>query len=159
MRYPVSVYAFQALLAMDVAANAQQIEIYERQSNDQAGLYICISSGGAKSCNGVDLDPRDLNSVYAILHLQRLQEIQGAASQTSERVQGVSDQINALNDRVDALSSMIDTTYNNQLSAIRDQLIAKMESLPLMMIDDEAVIREIRSLVIEEVEAAFIRRE
>ena len=42
--------------------------------------------------------------------------------------------------------------------AIRDQIVAKLETRPLLMIDDEAVVREIRALVVEEVEAAFDRR-
>lgn len=56
-------------------------------------------------------------------------------------------------------TTTIETAHNNQLISIRDQLVSQMETIPFAMIDDEAVIAEIRALVVQEVEAAFQRRE
>ncbi len=86
-----------------------------------------------------------------MMGLQRAFDVKLATTETSDHVQNLAS-------KVDALTETIETAHNNQLDAIRDQLISKMEALPLMMIDDEAVVKEIRSIVANEVQAAFERR-
>lgn len=119
---------------------------------------LCSTSPNAqRTCVTVPLN----NPQHAIgFHsLKRLEAIQGATSQTSGRLQDLSTGISDLNNKVSALATTIETSHNNQLIAIRDQLVAMMETIPLAMIDDETVIAEIRALVIKEVNAAFRRRE
>lgn len=127
-------------------------------ASNKSAVELCSTSPNAtKTCVNLRLDnPQNAIGFHS---LKRLESIQGATSQTSGRVQDLATSISDLNAKVNALTTTIETAHNNQLIAIRNQIISQMETIPLAMIDDEAVIAEIRALVVEEVEAAFQRRE
>lgn len=153
-----------SILSVDCVA-AQTIDIREGsdrdiQGREQPAAHVCVESsiaGIGTSCFRLRLDSPE--NVFLFLEMQRLSAIQSATSETSGRLQGVDEKIVILSGKIDALAASIETSYNTQLSTIRDHIVAKLETLPLRMIDDEAVVREIRSLVVEEVEAAFDKRE
>ncbi len=158
-----------ATMCLAQLVDAQSIEMNPRSvdgpASGLAGIRpkisateLCSTSPNAqRTCVVVQLNnPQQAIGFHS---LKRLEAIQGATSQTSGRVQNLASSISDLNSKVSALTTTIETAHNNQIIAIRDQLVSQLEAIPFAMIDDDAVIAEIRALVVQEVEAAFQRRE
>lgn len=80
--------------------------------------------------------------------LQALLAIEQHSRETRDTVQASAEVLTGL-------QIEIREANNNQLLAIRDQLITRIETLPLSMVNDENVRQMVRMLVLEEVSAVL----
>ena len=60
-----------------------------------------------------------------------------------------------MNVAISELAKEIRVMNNNNLIAIRDQLITRISAMPITIVDDPAVVSQIKAMIAEEVEAAF----
>lgn len=109
---------------------------------------IAIISGQAGQ---VRLSSSSLDHFLQYSQLLELQAIAANSAKTAERVAS----LEPLAKRIEELTEQVRVLNEEQLVAIQRAVVTRLDTLPLQMIDDEAVVAEIRKIAIEAVETEF----
>lgn len=143
------------------ASQTMELTIYSHSEGNRTipKGRICSSGGGASSKACVEFDLRDPNLAFQLLHFQKLQQVADDTARTVSNTELINQKIDSLNASMNQLVEQIKVAHNQQLLTIRDQIITKLSVISLEMIDDDSVVKQIRSIVRQEVESAFEGRE
>jgi len=108
--------------------------------------YVSILVDGAGTASS-----EQASELLAVMQLRQLEQIAANSARTAERMQSLA----PLTQRIEALIEQVRILNEEQLVAIQRAVVTRLDTLPLQMVDDEAVAREIRRIAIEAVEAEF----
>ncbi|MET1410735.1 hypothetical protein ABVF61_00605 [Roseibium sp. HPY-6] len=153
-----SIALMLGIVAFPLVGTAQEVTFTIAKPAGGANEYIqaCTDVNlGGKTKRVCNPNLLGLEQIIEVANHQLFRSINSNQSQVLARTTNTDNNIGKLLLEITDLRKEIRETNNNQLLAIRDQLVTRIETLPLKMVGDPEVQRLIRQVVIEEVNKAI----
>jgi len=137
----------------------------ERSSQGPARYEVCIdyteSFRRRPTRNNTLCEPlndKNIDRTAAFSQFFLLTKLFSSSRSVQSKTNDISVSLNGLNNQMRSLSDDIRKLNGDYIATIRDQIVAKLNSLPLRIIEDPSVRDEIRGMVIKEVDSALDQR-